>query len=386
MSRKLLVLIPVSALMLSLLIGGIISGHAQMSQGGFNVKDGVLISYEGTESAVSIPGGVTAIGRQAFENNRFITSVSIPSSVAKIDYAAFAGCTALQSIDIPDSVTKLEDSVFRGCSALSHVGLGKNVYEMGAGVFGDCDSLSAVTIDPGNQYFAMYGGGLYDAGLKKLYQFLSGSAEVVFNAPVSMKEIGKYAFWGADYLEVVAVPAVERISDYAFTNAEGLRFVTIQTPTNEIGVKAFEDCRSLEQIVTPISLKKIHETAFDGVPKSAVFVCEEGSSAYNWATEHGFLQSADAREVAVVTTREAAVPTPIDFAELSPVEAAESINGGGNTGGEGMAAAGRDGVLLGGTTVVSDRAYLDVDGIAVKDGSAETTPVPFNGDIPAYAH
>ena len=211
--------------------------------------------------------------------------------------------------------------------------------------------VTGVDIDSGNTEFAMYSGGLYDSGFKKLYQFFGGSADTIYNAPTTVKEIGKYAFWGADYLEMVAVPAVDRISDYAFSNAAGLRYVTIQTPTNEIGEKAFEDCARLEQIVTPISLKKIHDTAFDGVPKSAIFVCENTSAACKWAVEHEFLQSESARDILVVQSRSAAVPVRTEVVEGTQIsEAAETepVKTEPDT---------RDGVLLGGTTVVTDRAY-----------------------------
>ena len=378
MGKKILIVLPVSVLMLSLLIGGIIKSRAEIHET-YNIKDGVLISYEGTEAHASIPGGVSVIGRQAFENNKTLKSVTIPGSVSRIEYAAFAGCSGLQSVEIPDSVTELEDSVFRSCSSLSYVKAGKNISEIGAGVFGDCDMLAGIDIDSANTEFAMYSGGLYDSKFKKLYQFFSGSADTIFNAPTTLQEIGRYAFWGADYLEMIAVPAVDKINDHAFSNASGLRFVTIQTPTNEIGVKAFEDCVRLEQIVTPISLRSIHDTAFDGVPKSAIFVCENTSAACKWAVEHGFLQSESARDVLVVNSRPAAVPTSIEFAEMQtlPVSEADDTQTVADT---------RDGVLLGGTTIVTDRAYVDVNGLKVNEGKAVPTPAPFDGVIPAYVH
>ncbi|MCR4585116.1 MAG: leucine-rich repeat domain-containing protein [Lachnospiraceae bacterium] len=378
MGKKIWLILPISVLGLSLLIGGIIKSRAEIRET-YNIKDDVLISYEGTEAHAAIPGGVRVIGRQAFENNKTLVSVSIPDSVSTIEYAAFAGCEALERVEIPDSVTTLEDSVFRSCRSLSYVKAGKNLKNVGAGVFGDCDSLAGVDIDSANTALAMYGGGLYDSSYKKLYQFFGGSADVIFNAPSSMNEIGRYAFWGADYLEMIAVPAVERIGDHAFSNAAGLRFVTIQTPTNEIGVKAFEDCSRLEQIVTPISLKSIHDTAFDGVPKSAIFVCENTSAACKWAVDHGFLQSENAREVLVVSSRNVTVPQP---AQLAQTEEAESTD---ETAVAAAVPVTSEGVLLGGTTVVTDRAYVDIYGLKVNEGSAETKATS-DGVVPAYVH
>ncbi len=98
------------------------SGSASEESDGFVIENGVLTSYIGTENAVAIPDGITAIGRSAFQGSPII-SVSIPSSVTSIGDHAFATCTALTSVSIPASVGVIGAGAFQGCSALGSVEL-----------------------------------------------------------------------------------------------------------------------------------------------------------------------------------------------------------------------------------------------------------------------
>jgi len=92
-----------------------------------NVKDGVVITkYLGTKKEVRIPPAiqnypVTGIGREAFAENKNITSVTIPSSVTTIGSKAFWNCTSLASVTIPNSVTTIGEMAFFWCTSLASV-------------------------------------------------------------------------------------------------------------------------------------------------------------------------------------------------------------------------------------------------------------------------
>ena len=62
----------------------------------FEIENGVLKEYKGTDSEVTIPDSVTEIGSYAFY-----------------------GCTSLTSITIPDSVTVIGDGAFENCESLT---------------------------------------------------------------------------------------------------------------------------------------------------------------------------------------------------------------------------------------------------------------------------
>ena len=71
--------------------------------------------------SVSLPDGMTSIGRHAFYDCSSLSSVTIPDSVTSIGGHAFHGCSSLSSVTIPDSVTSIETHAFYGCFSLSSV-------------------------------------------------------------------------------------------------------------------------------------------------------------------------------------------------------------------------------------------------------------------------
>lgn len=78
----------------------------------FEISDGVLIAYLGSDRKITIPEGVTAIGRQVFFNKP-VESVTLPDTVTSIGAFAFAN-SSVRNIDIPDSVTFAESTSFMG--------------------------------------------------------------------------------------------------------------------------------------------------------------------------------------------------------------------------------------------------------------------------------
>lgn len=390
MKKTKILLIPAAAVGLTLAIGGIYLAQAS-SAADFNTVNGILYTYNGSDTSVVIPEGVKEIHEDAFRDNPFLEQVSIPSTVETIGAGAFEGCTELRSVTIPDSVEVLEDAAFMGCSSLRSVSIGSGVREMGNGVFGDCDSLSAVHVSSTNQNLIANGHALYNAGMTKLYQYCAGSPSGAYTVPGTVTQICPNAFWGCDGLQVITVPGIPEISEYAFANCEGLMSVTMQVPTNRIGLKAFSGCDNLVQAIVPDSVREIHESAFDGCPEDLHLVCSTSGKAAAFAEEHEYLTS----ETPVYTIR---IEEDLEDVRQADYEA-EWIDGEGDGGSvsatenpsgtddmiytEPMAEANTeqhdglrvtyDGVVLGNAPVVSDRAYIMVDQFNVIDAS-QTSP------------
>ena len=86
----------------------------------FEIRNGVLKVYWGTDANVTIPCSVGKIGKEAFDGEdtfcgEGLISVTIPDSVIEIGASAFANCRNLISITMPDSVVKIADSAFEEC-------------------------------------------------------------------------------------------------------------------------------------------------------------------------------------------------------------------------------------------------------------------------------
>lgn len=69
----------------------------------FIIKDGVLIQYNGFDSEITIPNGVSKIENKTFYRCNFLTKIVIPNSVIEIGEYAFADCY-LENIKLPENL------------------------------------------------------------------------------------------------------------------------------------------------------------------------------------------------------------------------------------------------------------------------------------------
>ena len=71
----------------------------------FQIEDGILIKYLGTDRDVVIPDSVTIIGEKAFNKCKTIASIVIPNGVTGIGKYAFFECESLEKIELPRSLS-----------------------------------------------------------------------------------------------------------------------------------------------------------------------------------------------------------------------------------------------------------------------------------------
>lgn len=106
-----------------------------------------------------IQNGVLAKCRMSGEEN---VTVTIPDGVTSIGKDAFWGCDALKSITIPDSVISIGDKAFAGCTALENITIPNSVINIGNYVFAGCNSLQSINVSEGNSHYLSCGGVLFD--------------------------------------------------------------------------------------------------------------------------------------------------------------------------------------------------------------------------------
>lgn len=182
----------------------------------FTIKDGVLLKYAEQEQAaeVTVPEGVTEIGREAFRFCKGIIRITLPDGLRSIGSWAFAGCTELVSINIPDSVESIGDKTFYNCSQLKRIILPDRITQIGEVMFASCNNLCSVRL------------------------------------PANLKRIGAYAFWCCWELPEISLPAgLESIEKNAFVNCTSLTELVLPPSVNRIGANAFHMTNALRRFV-----------------------------------------------------------------------------------------------------------------------------------------
>lgn len=116
-----------------------------VEDGDFEIVDGTLEAYNGTETDIVIPERVNKIGNYAF-NYSDISSVFIPDSVKKIEYNAFSYCKNLISVKLPQKIKMIDDHTFYNCIKLTSIEIPNGVTKIGSNAFTNCSSLQSVTL------------------------------------------------------------------------------------------------------------------------------------------------------------------------------------------------------------------------------------------------
>ena len=267
-----------------------------------------VVGYVGTSERVRIASEykglpVTNIYKDAFKNNKSITSVIIPDSVTTIGYNAFRECSSLTSVTIGDSVTSIGSSAFSDCSSLTSVTIGDSVTTIGSSVFWSCISLTSVMIgdsvttigssvfyDCNSALYTEYEYGLYVGDASNPYKMLVDlvsknlstytihedtryiqggvfsecSRLVKIDIPDGVTVIGDQAFYNCSSLTSVTIPdSVTTIGYSAFNNCSSLTSVTIGDSVTTIGERAFSNCTSLTSVTIGDSVTSIGYAAFN---------------------------------------------------------------------------------------------------------------------------
>ena len=94
---------------------------AMQQDGDFVVRNGVLYSYQGTATQVTIPNTVTSISSLAFYNNTTVKKIIVPSSVISISKYAFYNCSALKFIVFDKNNKTLTEPIITKCSKMTNI-------------------------------------------------------------------------------------------------------------------------------------------------------------------------------------------------------------------------------------------------------------------------
>lgn len=234
----------------------------------FDIENGVLVRYNGADSDVEIPDGVTAIGEYAFYDKK-VQRVSLPDSVTKIGDSAFSRSTltdinfpeGLQSIgngafqntwiteaNIPYGVTEIPSAVFFN-SRLTKVTIPDTVTQIGESAFGNTP-LQNVDIPDSVTYAASssFSGTPF---LRSLIE-TNGGWLILSN--------GLLVVYAGDDINVVIPDSVKRIGTKSFTLRSRMQSLTIPDTVKSIEEPIFINCKPKKIYSTNPIAKKLNIT------------------------------------------------------------------------------------------------------------------------------
>lgn len=292
----------------------------------YEIENGevIITGYTDTEPHVVIPSEidsmpVTAIGKDAFYSNLYITDVIIPQGVKAIKSGAFFGCENLMDIEIPESVTVIEKNAFTDCSSLEKITIPDGVTKIEPWTFSGCTNLSTINIPDSlsqiccdledTAYFnnadnwendMLYLGEHLVAVKKDIeHAVLRADTKSITNAVFAecknltdievtsnIEVIGICTFDGCTNLEEIIIPeGIKTIDKAAFQRCENLTKVTIPESVDTIEDNAFLECTNLSGVYIPKNVSFIGSTAFSNCPNLTIYGIN-GSYAEKYCEEN----------------------------------------------------------------------------------------------------
>lgn len=89
---------------------------------------------------------ITAVGKNAFKNQKQLQKVTLGKYVKTIGESAFSGCTKLQAVTIGSNVTVIDNKAFYKCVKLGKIVIPAKVKKIGKSAFYGCKNLKNITI------------------------------------------------------------------------------------------------------------------------------------------------------------------------------------------------------------------------------------------------
>ncbi len=217
----------------------------------------------GLES-VTLPDGVTYVGKNAFNQCDKMTEVTLSSSLEEIGPGAFEDCKSLTTINnMPASLRTIGEEAFFACP-LTEFTVPADVEEIGARVFAN-SSVAKFNVVPENTNFKVIDEALYTADKSLLIAFPPKSATTTFTVADGCRGIQGGAFQGASVIKVTLPASVIALDDFVFCQS-ALSDITLTDNVVYIGEQAFA-ATNLTSLTLPQGLRDLQDATFAGCTK-----------------------------------------------------------------------------------------------------------------------
>ncbi|MBQ0119554.1 MAG: leucine-rich repeat protein [Bacteroidales bacterium] len=243
----------------------------------------------GTYSAYGYRYDFVAIADWACYENTDLKSIDLSklTKLNRVPSYAFMGCTNLTAanIDCP-SLTEISNQAFAS-TGLTKINVPAGVTYCNYSFVDNCSNLTEITVSEENKVYSSYNGMMFSKALTSLRVCPDGRVGVVREGdfPNEMTMIFTGAFKNCVNLTGVFLPyGVSDIDTEAFAGCTSLSTVKIPGSVSKMGSKVFAGDTSLKKLFFNMNNPlEIDENAFDGAPKTTLYVPFQSIDKYKAA-------------------------------------------------------------------------------------------------------
>ncbi len=210
---------------------------------------------------IEIENGIYNIGSKAFLNCSNVKEMKLSVILLEIGASAFEGMASLESVILSDTVYKTGSAVFKNCTSLKEAIFEGMPDTLGSDMFYNCQSLESVIFNeeiytiPSKMFYNCTS--LKNIGFKNTY----------------LNSVANSSFYGCKSLTALPLPIKNSIDDYAFFGCEGLKEITIISPT--VSSYAFKNCTGLETVNIDVAVST-NDGVFEGCSSLKNVIFPEG--------------------------------------------------------------------------------------------------------------
>ena len=211
-----------------------INGYVTFTEG----NEKLLLCYEGSEGALTVPAGITKIYNYAFYKSA-LASIEIASSVKEIGSHAFDGCLSLTAFEAGSSVTSIGEYAFNNCSSLSFIQISASINAIESFAFYGCTGLTDMNyLGSIDQWVKIDFETSESNPTYHTNKLVITGNEVLTAELTTANVINSYSFWNCKNLTSVAIgESVTAISHSVFGNCDSLTEITFEDSENWFAVR-----------------------------------------------------------------------------------------------------------------------------------------------------
>lgn len=222
----------------------------------FNRDEGYYVS---NLVSVTLPQSVKKISDFAFAGQQNLQEITL-GGVTEIGRCAFDNCLMLTQITLPDTLTTIGVQAFES-SGLTSLTIPVNVTSLGDSFITDCSALTSLYVAEENPNYEIVDGMLYDIPAQTLrYALPDVSGDVVIRD--GTVRIAGDVFKNHAITSVQLPDSLQKIGNSAFEFCKELKEITFPEGLTTIDDLAFYYCTQLENVVLPENLKFLGNSAF----------------------------------------------------------------------------------------------------------------------------